>query len=358
MTALAFLGLILLTLAWMALPLLPAIRELAWPTDVDPLGVPGRDNADVSRFARHFREYAQRNLSQLPADVATQDEYLGRLPDGTRFLRVSRLHDVLAQGALPDGSHDRLVVLEQAAELPGHERFRLELWARQTMIGGPRATYRAVLGESDVRLGTASVVLRWAHANGTLTVDEGSHLYGRTSSDTAIRLGPGVGFDRLGAPIVAVGDAQPTPLPARPEGMAPFEPPENARRLGGHLRVEGDCVVPAGTVVEGDLVVAGTLRLLEGARIAGSVKAHGQIEVQGGVVVEGSLVSRKAIGTGRGCWIRGPVISEDHVELGAGTTVGSPAGAATVSARTVTLSPDVVVCGHVVTEEGGTSAER
>lgn len=55
MSLLGALGLLLVTLAWAALPLLPAIRELLRPTDVEPLTMVGRDNADIGRFARHFR---------------------------------------------------------------------------------------------------------------------------------------------------------------------------------------------------------------------------------------------------------------------------------------------------------------
>jgi hypothetical protein len=36
---------------WFLLPLIPALRELLWPTDIAPLKVMGRDAANVALFA-------------------------------------------------------------------------------------------------------------------------------------------------------------------------------------------------------------------------------------------------------------------------------------------------------------------
>jgi hypothetical protein len=343
MSALALAGLLLVALGWVALPLIPALREFFRPTDAEPLVMVGRDNADIARFARHFREYVTRQFAEVGPAVGE------RFPDGTPFLRASN--------GLPAGAIDRLVVAERPLQLRGGEQFRLEVWARDAFTGGPGAVYRAVLGDRTVRLGPESVVLRWVHAAGALVVGERSHLYGRASSEAAIRLERAVGFDRLGAPVVVAGDAPPGAMPPRPEGMLRFEAPERARTLGDHLRLEGDVVVPSGAVVEGNLVVAGSLRLLAGARVAGSVKAHRAVELQAGAVVEGSLVSRGEVLVGADCWVRGPVISEEHLHLGRGTTVGAPDGPSTVSGRTVSLAMGAVVCGHVVTQEGGQTAE-
>ncbi len=346
------------TLAWVALPLLPAVLELVRPTDVDPLVMVGRDNADISRFARHFREYAMANLTRLPSE-ALRGDYFGKLADGTHFVRVARLTHVLERGALPDGSHDRVVILEHPTELRGHERFRLEVWAKAAFHGGPAATYRAVLGETGVRLGARSTVLRWVHATGVLDVMPECRLFGRVSSEREIRLGDGVEFQRMGAPAVIVGQGTPpSALPAMSPAAsyAVMDEPERSRRLGDHLRVETDWYLPPHTLVEGHLVVAGRLHVSPGVRIRGSVKAHGPLEVDQGAIIEGSVVSRDGIRLGAGCAVGGPVIAEGTIEIGSGTSVGTLVTPTTVTGRRVRLAPGVVVCGHIVTEEGGVTA--
>lgn len=350
MSLLGALGLLLVTLAWAALPLLPAIRELLRPTDVEPLTMVGRDNADIGRFARHFREWVS----------ATMTEADGKL------LRVPASPEPGPLRSLPPSSRDQVVVLERPADLEGGENFAQELWAKAEFAGGPGATYRAILGERSVSVAPRSHVLRWLHSVGVLTVGDGSHLYGRTSSEREIHLGALIGFDRLGAPAIVVGSGSPAPMPPMPDGLTKLERGDphdsrltthdflrRARRLGSHLRIEADTEVPANFLIEGDLVVAGNLRLGPGTRVKGSVKTHGTLDLAQNVVIEGSLVARGDLTVGPGGWVRGPIISESALHLGGGATVGSTATPTTVSGRTVILASGAVVCGHVVTEEGG-----
>ena len=348
---LGFLLLLLLAVGWTTLPLLPALRELFSPTDVDPLTMVGRDNADISRFARHFRDYVQANLRQLPPEGGADDSF-GKLPDGTQFVRIAQGHAV-ARAALPDGTQDRLVVLEHPTTLPGGEQFRLEVWARAALTGGEGATYRAVLSEDVLRLGAHSTVMRWVHSRGPMDVAAGSTLYGRASSEQGIRLGRDVAFERVGAPVITVGDAMPSHGPPAAGELVEAPIPEDARRLGDHLRVEGDFWLPPHSVVDGNLVVAGELRLGAGARVKGSVKAHRAIELEEGAVVEGSVVSERTIRLGPSTWVRGPVIAEDSVTIASAATVGARTQPTTVSARTLSLAQGVAVCGHLVTQEGG-----
>jgi cytoskeletal protein CcmA (bactofilin family) len=349
MTVLGFLGLLVVTVGWITLPLLPALRELLRPTDVEPLGMVGRDNADTSRFARHFREYVEAHLhAALPAGSEVQS-----LPDGTALVRLPPTDDLLPLRTLPAAAADAVVVLDAPAELEGGEVFRKEIWAREEFAGGPGASYRAALGERSLGLGPRSIVLRWLHGAGAVTVGDESHLYGRTSSDRQIRLGAQVGFDRLGAPAIVVRNGAARAMPPTPDGLLRLETPKRSRQLGDHLRVESDLDVPERTLVEGHLVVAGRLRLGRGSRVRGNVKAHGEIEVAPEVVVDGSIVSRRAISLGTDGWVRGPVISEADIRVGSRTTVGAPAHLTTVSGRTVSLAPDSAVCGLIVTAEGG-----
>jgi len=370
MSLVGALGLLLVTVAWAALSLIPAFRELLRPTDVAPLTMVGRDNADIARFARHFREWVMA-ASPLAAGGGNGPEGAGEIRSGPvpgpgQVLYVPASSDPEPLRSLPPSSRDQVVVLQGPAELEGGENFAQELWATAEFAGGRGATYRAILGERSVSLGPRSLVLRWLHSVGVLTVGDGSHLYGRTSSEREIHLGRSIGFDRLGAPAIVVGSGTPASMPPMAEGLTKLElgdPHDSrltkhdflrrARRLGDHVHLDADTEVPAGFLIEGNLVVSGDLRLGAGSRVTGSVKTHGTLELAQGVVIEGSLVARADLTVGSGAWVRGPIISEAALHLAGGVTVGSPAAPTTVSGRTVTLSAGAVVCGHVVTEEGG-----
>lgn len=352
MNVLAFVVLLALAATWVILPLLPALCELFRPTDVEPLTMVGRDNADIGRFARNFREYLRNQLDPLVSEPDARGEQTGKLPDNTPFMRLARLPNEISRTSMPPGATGRLLVLDQSTVLDGGEHFRLEVWSREDFIGGPSATYRAVLGEQSVELAERTSVLRWVHSVGALVVGSNSQLYGRTSSEKEIHLGRQVGFERMGAPLIVVGGGTPRSQPLA-SGGKPFQPPERSRTLGDHLRVEQDLEVPADTVIEGNIVVAGRCWLGKGVRVNGSVKAHRELTLAEGVVITGAMVCRDSIQIGRGSWIRGPVISEEHVEVGAECCIGALEVPTTVSARTVALAGGTVICGQVMGEEGG-----
>jgi predicted acyltransferase (DUF342 family) len=354
MTVLSFLALAAVTAGWFLLPLIPAIRELVAPVDTAPLDVVGRDAGDVAFFAHGFRKYLTGQLERLQPDLPA--EYLGRLPDGTLFARVTRMLDTLQHGAEENGAHDRVMLLEQPAVLKGGEMFLREVYARSDILGGPDAAYRALLADGAISLGERSRVLRWVHAVGPLVVGAGSSLLGRVSSDTSVVLGRGTLVERVGAPAIRT-EAPVGPRLAMEQQRAGgearvFALPAGSRKIGDHLRIEGDLELPWHTVMDTNLVVAGMLHLGPRARIQGSVKAHGDVVTERGSRIAGSLVGRAAITLGEDASVGGPIIAEGPLEIRSGATIGAPDALTTVSAPSLKLGLGVTIHGQIVTSEG------
>src|ERR1043166_7526893 len=235
---LPMLALFAAAVAWFLLPLLPALRELLRPTDLAALKVVDRSSGYVAYFARNFRNYLEKQTALLPAEQQVGD-FLGRLPDGTRLVRIHKAVTTLEREG-KDGPEKRLVVVDVPLRLEGGETFLMELYARAPLTGGPEAVYRAVYAEKDLTLGEGSTVLRWAHAGGRLAVGRDSVLRGRISSDTGVELGPGVVFERIGAPIISAGDHglfEPPPPPPAPPPPPP--PPPRPRRGGPPMAPRG-----------------------------------------------------------------------------------------------------------------------
>lgn len=347
---LPFLALLAVTVAWLLLPMIPALRELFRPTDVAPLTVVDRSSGDVAYFAKNFRQYLERQLATYAAQGRTGEER-ARLPDGTQFVRVQHQAEAL-EPASDERTQRRLVVVERPITLAGGETFLMEVFAREAFNGGPRAVYRAVFGERKIWLGEGTRVLRWVHAAGRLVVGAHSVLRGRVSSEVGVSLGGGVVFERIGAPVIAVGpEREPPPNP--PALPREFRLPEGARRVGEHLRIDGDLDIPEGVRVTSSLVVGGTLRVGMGTIIEGSVKAHRDVELADEVQVRGSVVARRRVMTGAAAWIGGPVIAEERIRLGRDAVVGGPDLPATVSAPEVELATGATVYGQISAPMGG-----
>ncbi len=347
---LSFLALLGVTLSWLILPLVPAILELLRATDTAPLQVVDRSSGQVAYFARNFRGYLEKQMAALPSEAQAGD-YLGRLPDGTQFIRVHKSADALSHEA-EAGAQNRLVVLDTPLTLPGNEMFLMEIYARATLIGGPNGVYRAIYAEKDLGLGESSKVLRWAHAGGTLGVSGHSVLRGRLTSDKRVVLGHNVVFERIGAPVISV-TRENEPPPAPPSSPKEFRLPEGSRRVGDHMRVNGDLDIPEGVRFLSSLVVSGTLRVGMGTIIEGSVKAHRDVELADEAQVRGAVVARRRVLVGDAAWIGGPVIAEERIRLGRDTVVGGPDRPATVSAPEVELGNGATVYGQINAAVGG-----
>jgi cytoskeletal protein CcmA (bactofilin family) len=341
---LPFLALFALTAAWFLLPMIPALVELFRPSDIAPLKVVDRSSGYVAYFARNFRQYLEKQMAALPREAQAGD-FFGRLPDGTQFIRVHKAAEALEREAA-EGAQNRLVVVDAPLTLKGGETFLMEVYARAPLTGGPGAVYRAVYAERELALGEGTRVLRWAHAGGRMVVGAHSVLRGRVTSDTAVVLGGDVVFERIGAPVIAVGTVQ-EPPPAPPSLPKAFKLPKGARRVGDHVRVEGDLEVPEGVRVTSSLVVSGRLRIGLGAIVEGSVKAHGDIELADEAQVRGAVVTKTRLMTGAGAWIGGPAIAEERIRLGKDTLVGGPDLPATVSAPEIELASGATVYGQI-----------
>jgi|APMI01.1.fsa_nt_gi predicted acyltransferase (DUF342 family) len=339
----AFLLLLLAMLAWMSIPLVPALMELLRPRDAGPLDAVGNDAGSLTYFAESFTARCQRE-GLLGTMVPP------RLSDGSPVLAHSAGQPLPKQRrAIED-----LVVLMDSEPLPEGATLGAECLARLTLRGSRGVTYRALLGQRDLILGVDSTVLRWAHARGRFEVGSGSRLYGRATSDRDLVLGTNVQFERLDAHVVRVTDAVTVEAPVYATGAYEiFQMPKNAQEMGPlHWRLDRGLQVPARASLVGSVVSVGSIVVNEGARVTGSLKAHGEVIVRGGAVVLGSITARGRITLEAGARVSGPVISELAIVVEA-AIVGNSATRTTVTAPQIRLLPGATIFGAVMAAEEG-----
>ena len=356
MPQLAFVLLLLATIVWVILPLIPAIRELLRPTDASPLTQVGHDSGDLAIFADGFRRYLERELPpEAPAGGA--QPMTGQLRDGTPLLQLNGQVDLLQRVATPDGTVGRLVMTTHPIAFPGRETFLYEVYARERFIGGPDAVYRALLTERDAELGARSRVLRWMHVEGDAVIGEGANLEGRASAVGVMWLDADVRFHRIRASRVVVGREEPAvPATLPPVVSSSMKLPRTARRLRGFVRVVGDLTIPSGATFSGRLVVYGDVTIGDGARLGSSLKVHGNCVVGARAVVDGSLVVRGNVRLGEGSRVGAPVIAEGDAIISSGASIGRPDAPSSLTAERITLHNGAQVFGAVSARIGGTSA--
>jgi predicted acyltransferase (DUF342 family) len=226
------------------------------------------------------------------------------------------------------------------------------LYATEFVCGGESGVFRALLGERDVVLGRNSIVLRWIHSDANLTVEEGSVLHGRASAERRLMLALDTQFERVyGRPIMS-GTTFDGACPARP-ALVTFNPAQALDRSPSRTIVDDDLEIAPGSLVEGNLVVRGSLVVGAGSTVNGSLKSHGAMTIGPYARITGSVVSSRDIEVQEGAMIGGPVIAEGDVLLGEGVVVGEYFIPATVTAECVVVRPGVAVFGTIWTRQGG-----
>ncbi len=330
------------TLAWMAIPFVPALMELLRPQDATPLNAVGQDSGQLTYFATSFAE-RMKSEGMLGTSVPS------RLGDGSNVV----VHNVMTPVAASRVPIADVVVLADDTPLPAGLHVTRECLARRTFHGGANSSFRAVLGQRDVQLAEGTSVLRWIHASGRLAAASGTRLLGRATSDREILLEVDVQFDRLDAPMVRVGGGGTLETPILPvSAYTPYVPPKALALAAGYWRVEGDLEIPSDCSVAGSLIVLGKVIVSEGARVEGSIKAHGTMHIKSRAVVIGSLSARGRIVIEDGARLSGPVISESSIIVGA-SVIGVANKRTTVTAPRVQLRSGATVYGAVMSADGG-----
>ncbi len=344
--SLAFLMLVLGAGLLFALPMLPALVELRFKRDAQPLGVIQQYGGDIRHFAQGFRAYLEELQGPLQQCVGSGTTVRGILPNGDEYVLLGSADtDVFLSAGKKQAGCAWVVAAGMDIAFSRGLTFLKEIYAAGQFVGGEGGMYRALLGEKDICLGPASRVTRWAHATGTFRAAQDCDLYGRVSADHEIQLQPGCAFQRLNAPRITFGWSSDT---LNDISFIPPDLPADTPALpgpSGRTLVEGDFEIRAGEVIAGSVVARGKLHIGAGARVLGSAKSDKEMIVEAGVSVEGSLISAATMHIGPRCRIGGPILAEHEMGIESGTECGTARMPTTVSALTIELEEGARVFG-------------
>lgn len=290
------------------LPLLPALRELYSRSDADALAIDPLDNGRT--------DYAAQRLSE-------QLDLLEAMP------RVAQWrHDDQGRLMVPRGQ-GRLMA---RTDVP--------------VVIGFRSQLRSLVSSDIVELQANSVVQRVLHAKSIHCLGP-AQLARMTSADRHIVLSPGARFLRLSAACIFTWPLKRSlsfPLPELGTGM----PLTRLQR-----RHEGDLRIPAGTIVEGGLVVTGNLLMEEMSVVIGHIKVHGNAILAQSACVQGAVFAQGDLQTKGNNYVEGPLCAGKRLQLGPDSQVGDKDCPSSVSAWTIALYASVRVYGSIAAVRTG-----
>lgn len=327
------------------------------PSDIDPDYVRMEDY-----FARSFRMRVSEWL-QLPLEKA--------LPDGTRVLRKEgeKIRVSPAAEFAPYSVSDEIQVVQGSFHGAPGCVFRREIHARGVARIGAGSRVQAIASDGDLFLGAGTRVARWADSSGTMEIGPQCTVRSRTTAGVKIRLKKGARVASAFAPEVltafeahdpeiaeseppepeqefpvpdaaGAGRARRAALGLDPARLRQLGPdgglyqgnwkPAAALRLRVNMVVKGDCKIPTGSLIEGDL------------------KADGNVDIGAGSVCRGNVIAGGDIRFGRECRFYGVVHAGGRLHLAAGVRGGRPdALVAAYAADALTVDDGVIVHGKL-----------
>lgn len=316
-------------LALVIAPLLPGLLELYQKTDTAALGIDRSHVGSANAFAVNYRK----RLATLGPDAAPVD-WNARFAAQQDQARPTLEEEVLAQGELC---------------IPEGFSCLKEVYCKGDIATGAGVILRSALAEGELRLGEDSSVLRWAGAR-DVRAAPGCSLFGRLVAEDTMRIEGPISFQRIQAAAIRLGDDWQMEPPPPPGGEVDISRLPHTLFYNAAMRravVNGDFVLPERSVLRGNLVVRGQLKIGHGCRVDGSVKAGGSVRIGRGAVINGSVISDQSVIALGGCRIFGPVVADRLVSIGPCSVLGAPDAPISVSSRFVLLKLPLVTHGTV-----------
>ncbi|MES2207873.1 MAG: hypothetical protein V4525_13900 [Pseudomonadota bacterium] len=308
-----------LAIALALLPLIPAILELVYPTDIKPLNIEYDYDRNIRRFAERFSHMLRKEISIL----YTQEESIELSAEKAvppKLFALPNLPLALKEHEVQQQQLNRRLIGLGTLKLPANMKFNQEIYAENDLIGGEKNHIRAAVAENTIFLAPHTIVSRWIHAR-EIKISHNVKLYGRTSGKEKISFEGSAFFERLHAPIICFGNEIEKNLSTKNFQPTPFQPAVDIGNSFQHYSNDnrsiaiGDFKLPPNSVFEGNLIVKGNLNLSKGVIINGSVKVHGKTILESEVTIHGALIGIDTILCGKSCSIDGPIVSEKEIDI-------------------------------------------
>ena len=331
-------------LALLIMPFVPAVLELKFPKDKDPLSVNGSCSGQPRYFARSFRPLLRAAMSEEPGTQKT-------------LLSKEETVEAAASKNLRDGQALRHILYAAGDIRTGKgARLEKEVYVLGSAFIGERNVLRAITAEGDLYISRLTRVTRWADSDAGMHVSEGCDLGASAGSGGALILAGDSVFKRLfGNPVtVCPGEDFPGPVKNKNSG-GPGAP--------GKSDKEKKCMVIGPALLPGaqkqNVIAKKDLLVKKGCVVSGGIKAYGDVALDEGVTVRGNLFAEGDIDIGPGSVVLGNVFSQGFVRLGPRARVGRPGGVkSAIGKKGMILERGSAVHGYAMTEGKGAVKEK
>lgn len=296
---------------------------------------------DPRYFALSFKELMEKSLQSY---------------DGSGTILMSkreRLLEADTQEDYPSVCQSVVYAREKEFHPPAGINFEKEIYACQDAYLDGCFTLRAIYGEKDVVLGEGTQVLRWADAEGTLSVYDHSTLGISASSANMLVIGRDCVFRRLYAPVINLGWSM-EDREGRQESAAAMTALAISSEVLRNIRYVDEDNTDDDGVLSATVVSKHDVSVLEGFTVKGHIRSHKAIMIYDNAVVYGNLFAEGDIYLGENVRVYGNIFTQQKIVTQRGVRIGQYGEIKSVIARDeIVFGADCKVFGYVSSEARG-----
>lgn len=276
--------------------------------------------------------------------------------EGYGVLRISKDEEVIEADKVELPSNEickSLIYAEYSNFIPKEGIiFEKEIYARRNVRLEKIPTIRAVACMRNLVLGSGTRVIRWADAEGTLTVHNDCDLGVSTTSAKRLLIGKNCSFKRLYAPEIWLGrnydgfDIYRNV--AIPEGVI------ISSRIIRNIEYVDDNIVNEKGILPNTIITEHDITVLENFIVQGHISSHKDIKIGSNAIVHGNIFAEGNIFIGSNAIVLGVVFTQENIYIDDGAIIGQPNKIKSVVARgDIEFRSNCRVYGYIGTERAG-----
>ena len=232
---------------------------------------------------------------------------------------------------------------------PANMAFQKEIYAKTNAFISGNTVLRAIHSEKNLDLANDTTVVRWADAEGTVTVGNDCDLGMSLTSGTKIVLGKNCVFRRLYAPLIQVGiETNPSKdLHLYPQALDTGVEHFHKRHVKeDHMDEDG--------MLHKSVISRGKLWVDDNLKIQGSLHAERGVRIGCNALICGNIFSSGDVYLRKNCRVLGNVFAQGDIYCESDVQIGMPGEIRSVVARQhITLEKGCRVYGYLSNEDSG-----
>ncbi len=350
---LGYFALLAIFLVVLGISLSPGLVEWLDPRDQKALPV----DLDYVRYENYFGASFRKRMQEWLQEGRAVTNYIPRAAGVVAVFENSAGENILVispRSFRPQGECDELIYCDGDMRLPANSIYHREIYARGRLEIGPGVRLQAAAADGDLVIGAGCKVNRWLDSQTNLSLQKGTVVRSRASASESIALEPGVSMQSLFAPLIITSELTAEPddedalLPPGKQGAPPSYLKEVActRLSNDTWLVSGNLDVPAGTVTHCNLVVRGPLHTGQNCFFGGDLKA-GRVEIGSGNRIAGSIISDASLTIGENTKVRCNLIAAGDIRILRGARIGAGRLSAISAGGKVFLERNIAVSGKI-----------